>query len=319
MAGLGGWMQQRWQRWLARRIPRQRELVLNQRRIFIFPTRAGLWFLIALLIMLLAAVNYQNNLAFALMFWLLSLMLVSLLHTYMNLSGLRLKAMRGHPSFAGENAQFDLQLSCRGQCARRALTLAWPGQGEIRLPKLSGRVELKLFYPAGQRGWLRPPRLKLESEYPLGLVRAWTWVELEWAALIYPRPQAVALPAAVTTSSDGRELRASAAGEEFYAFRAYQPGDSLRRVLWKSYARGGALQTLQFAEAVDERLWLDFDSFGGDAEQRLRGLCYWVLTLSGRDRSFGLRLPGQELVPATGPGHRDSALRMLALFPGGCP
>lgn len=308
-------MQQHWQRWLSRRIPRQREVVLDQRRIFIFPSRAGLWFLAALTVMSLAAINYQNNLAFALVFWLLGLMVVSILHAYMNLSGLRLTALRGHPGFAGESIRFDLQLSCRGKRPRRALIAAWPDGDSVSLAQLRGRAELALHYPASRRGWLRPPRLRLESSYPLGLITAWTWVDLDWAALVYPRPLAVALPAPASRSAaESRKLRLAAAGEEFHGIRDYQAGDSLRRMLWKSYARGGRLQTLQLAEPVDQRLWLDYRDLNGDPELRLQRLCHWVLELSRRDRSFGLRLPGHSIDPARGAQHRQRSLEALALF-----
>ena len=42
----------RWQRWINRRIPPAKIVTLDQRRIFIFPTRTGLAFLFTLLIML---------------------------------------------------------------------------------------------------------------------------------------------------------------------------------------------------------------------------------------------------------------------------
>lgn len=63
----------RWQRWLNRRIPPASSVELNQRRVFILPTRQGGAFGLALLVMLLAAINYQNSLAYGLTFLLLSL------------------------------------------------------------------------------------------------------------------------------------------------------------------------------------------------------------------------------------------------------
>ncbi|MHA5864014.1 DUF58 domain-containing protein, partial [Pseudomonas aeruginosa] len=44
----------RWQRWLNRRIPPASSVELNQRRVFILPTRQGGAFGLALLVMLLA-------------------------------------------------------------------------------------------------------------------------------------------------------------------------------------------------------------------------------------------------------------------------
>jgi len=63
-------------------------LTLDHRRIYIFPNRHGLLFLVVLGAMLLGAVNYNNNLAFLLVFLLGGITLVGLLHTYRNLYGL---------------------------------------------------------------------------------------------------------------------------------------------------------------------------------------------------------------------------------------
>ena len=54
-------LRQRWQRWLDRRIPPSSSVTLDQRRIFIFPSATGFFFFLCLLVMLLAAINYQNN------------------------------------------------------------------------------------------------------------------------------------------------------------------------------------------------------------------------------------------------------------------
>nr|MBP8236720.1 DUF58 domain-containing protein [Pseudomonas sp.] len=75
-------LQPRWQRWLARRIPAASSVTLNQRRIFIVPSATGGAFALVLLLMLLAAINYQNSLAYGLTFLLMSLFIIAILHTY---------------------------------------------------------------------------------------------------------------------------------------------------------------------------------------------------------------------------------------------
>ena len=105
------WWRQRYERWLKRRIPAARSVTLDQRRIFIFPSRIGLFFLVVLAVMLIAAINYQNNMAFALVFFLFSLFIIAILHTFSNLSGLCIEAMHGYPTFAGEVAEFELALA----------------------------------------------------------------------------------------------------------------------------------------------------------------------------------------------------------------
>lgn len=91
-----------WQRWLARRIPPAASVRLNQRRIFILPSRVGGAFAVALLLMLLVGINYQNSLAYGLTFLLMAVFVVTILHTYRNLAGLVLKAGGGAAVFAAQ-------------------------------------------------------------------------------------------------------------------------------------------------------------------------------------------------------------------------
>jgi len=306
-----------WRRWLGRRMPPARQVRLDQRRIFILPTRQGLVFGVALLLMLLAAVNYQNSLAYGLTFLLLSVGLVAILHTWRNLAGLQLAAGEAPPVFAGEQAAFRLRLQSGGR-AHRGIALGWPSTPPLRLDvEADGNAELELFLPAARRGWLRAPRLRVESRFPLGLLVAWSWVDLELAALVYPRPLAGELPPAGHAGSDDEDDGVAAARsgvDDFQGLRAWQSGDSLRRLHWKAWSRGQGLLVKDFVELQGRDLWLDFDRLGGDRELRLSLLCHRVLQLAGQAQPFGLRLPGVSLPPASGAAQRELCLRELALF-----
>lgn len=306
----------RWfERWLTRRIPPARAITLDQRRIFIFPTRAGFFFLFTLLLMLIAAINYQNNLAFALVFFLFSLFIVAILHTFANLSGLRIEALRARPAFAGESAEFEIQLRRASGRPYYAIHLGWSGQPRALASLTDGAaVNARLFYRSGRRGWLRPGRLRVHTEYPLGLLRAWTWIDLDLAALVYPRPIAGPRPRGGGSGREPGEHRWREGSEDFYGFRAYRAGDNLRHVLWRAYAKGLPLQSKQFVEWQAQSQWLRWDDVGGDREQRLGLLCHWVLALHRQGELFGLQLPGVSVPPGSGEDHRDQALRALALF-----
>lgn len=199
----------RWQRWLNRRIPPASSVELNQRRVFILPTRQGGAFGLALLVMLLAAINYQNSLAYGLTFLLLSLGVVTILHTYRNLAGLRLTALGADPVFAGERVGFRVRLESPRR-ARQAIAVGWP-ERPLEYADLAGdaAAEVLLFHPTERRGWLRPGRLRVESRFPLGLLVAWSWVDLRQQALVYPRPLAgepFLAPGAEDAEDQGRAL-----------------------------------------------------------------------------------------------------------------
>ena len=85
-------LKQAWQRWLDRRLPRARQVQLDQRRIFIFPTGYGFLYLLVSVLLFFGGINYENNLILGLCFLMVSLFLVAILHTFRNLSGLSLRA-----------------------------------------------------------------------------------------------------------------------------------------------------------------------------------------------------------------------------------
>jgi uncharacterized protein (DUF58 family) len=306
-----------WQRWLARRIPPASRIQLDHRRIFILPTRTGLTYALMLVLMLLAAINYQNSLAYGLTFLLLSVGLLAILHTYRNVSGLVLSAGVARSVFVGEAVQLRLRLESAGD-AHQALGLGWDA---AHLQKFDvgadGLTDVELTLPAQTRGWLRAPRLRVESVYPLGILRAWSWLDLEQSALIYPRPLAGAMPmlkGVQPHAEDAGVATQSAGVDDYQGLRTYQPGDNRRRLHWKAYSRGQGLLVKDFTDLSGHDLCLDFMALGGDIEERLSRLCYWVLELSQRRQPFALRLPGFLSAVDSSEAHREACLRALALY-----
>lgn len=306
----------RWLRWINRRIPPAREITLDQRRIFIFPTRIGFFFLFTLLVMLLAAINYQNNMSFALTFLLANVFVIAVLHTFANLSGLTIKAVRASPVFAGQHAEFEIMLSRNNGRRHYALHLDWLGEDSATVNLQDGdESHVKLYLPTESRGWYKPERLLLETVYPLGLLRAWTWLDLDIQALVYPRPiSSGSLPGVATDRPDG-SAEPVPGSDDFFGLRDYQRGDSLRHVFWKSVAKGLPLQSKQYTAYADRSVWLDWNLFQGlPPELRLSHLCYWTLEFDRNNEEYGLRLPGVVLEPDCGENHRLAVLRHLALW-----
>tara|TARA_R110002072_G_scaffold2011_6_gene16973 strand:+ start:18086 stop:19090 length:1005 start_codon:yes stop_codon:yes gene_type:complete len=310
------WVRSRFGKWVNRRIPPAREVTLDQRRIFIFPSRAGFFFGCSLLVMLIAAINFENNLSYALTFLLATLFVVATLHTYANLSGLTIRAVRAQAAFPGQQSEFLVMVERSKQRDHYALYLKWPTSSEAMVNLVDAdSVKVQLHMPVDKRGWFHPGRLLVESTYPLGLLRCWTWIDLDLYALVYPRPLSSAeLPGLATDTPDGAAAMV-VGNDDFYGFRDYRKGDSLRQAHWKGFAKGQALQTKQYTAYADRSVWLDWELFAGmGVEQRLSHLCYWVLAFDERREEYGLRLPGVTIAPAVGEKHREQVLKELALF-----
>ncbi|WP_248768741.1 DUF58 domain-containing protein [Pseudomonas sp. MWU12-2345] len=306
-----------WQAWLARRLPPSARIQLTQRQIFIMPNRAGGVFAALLALILMVAINYQSSLAYALCFLLLSVFVVAILHTWRNLQGLVLSAGTGPAVFVGEQARFLVRLESAGK-AHQSIGLGWSAQAvhSVDVPP-AGFCELELNRPTLVRGWLHAPRIGVESSFPLGILRTWSRLDLGQKVLVYPQPLEGELPTLASVLTDDREegMRAHGQGvDDYQGLKVYQPGDSWRRLHWKAYSRGQGLLIKEFARLDGRELCLDFLALGGDVEQRLSRLCYWVLELSRRETMFSLHLPDQMLDSDTGAAHCEACLRALALF-----
>lgn len=307
---------ERWLAWVMRRIPPARELTLSQKNVFIMPSGGGFAFLLLLFALLIAGINYENNLVLALSFLLGGMFVVTILHSYANLAGLQLGAGAPRAVFAGERAAFALTLRASAKRCHDSIEILCSGAAPVHARIAPAAEDLQtVFLEAPRRGWLRPGRLRVRSYYPLGLVRVWSWVDLDVACLVYPRPASEGpLPRDSGHGDDGHATPDPGA-EDFSGFRDYRPGDPLRRVAWKTLAKGQRLQTREYLAFADRRRWLAWEQTEGcgGVEERLSLLCRWVLELHRLKAEFGLLLPGLRLEPASGEVHRDRALAALAL------
>jgi uncharacterized protein (DUF58 family) len=306
-----------YQRWIAKNIPPRELVTLNRKNIFIVPTRNGLLFLFCAGLVFIAAINYAVSLAFALAFLMVSIFILSILHSFNNLNQLTLTGLSAQDVFCGEEACFRVQLSRSANRSHESLELNFPESSASYTDLVEHDTEeVGVFIRANRRGDFKAPRLRVLTRFPLGLCRAWSVVDLNLHCLVYPWPAPFSMSQFDSGSSGGSDSAINREGsEDFYGLRDYVPGDSLRQVAWKSVARGQGMQLKQFVDYVDNKIWLDWDMFYGfNVEERLSRLCYCVIQLSKTGNVFGMRLPGVEFAPASGPEHRKKLLRALARF-----
>lgn len=290
-------------------------VTLNRRRIYILPTRRGLFFALLLLLLLLGSINYALSLGFVLTFLLAGLGHVAMLHTYRNMSGVQISVGAVAPVFAGETAQFYVSLEAPGP--RLAIGLHFKNQAPVWVDLLEpGAQSIAVPLPTTQRGWLYPGRMTVFSYFPLGLFRAWSYVDFGARCLVYPRPLPSRLFARGEHHAHGGTLHSQQEGaDDFSTLRAYRLGDAPRHVAWKASTKSLNLLTKHFVNPSTATLWLDWQTLGDvDTETRLSRLCALLLEAERTQQTYGLRLPGKEFTPALGAAQRERCLKALALF-----
>ena len=311
-------LKNRWQtsRFFQGEKPTSLPIELNQRRIFILPTKQGLGFVLLIILILLIAFVYNNNLGYMLAFLLASIFFITILHTYRCLSGLILRKGKTLPVFAGEAAGYTLHIE--NQSAQQRVNLQFSINKHVQLQTtLSSHAskQITLYAATQKRGWRDLPTVTLSCHYPLGLFRAWSPVNFAFKTLVYPKPADTHLPFPDQSSGAGQHGTASKGSDDFYGLNEYQPGDALRHIHWKAFAKGLGVFSKQYTATQATEIWLDYNfAPGRDKEQRLAQMCRWILDAEQAGIRYGFILGGQQLAPDSGLAHRDQCLAALALF-----
>lgn len=325
-----GSVRARFQRWFQARLPVSDTTLLTQRNVYILPTRAGLMLMTTLLVLLLASINYQLNLGYVLTFLIGGSVLVGALMGHATLRGISMNLIASKEQFMPAAVSFHVVLSNPGKTVRHGIGLSvlnltrwtWadvPAQGSSTV-QVTG-----LPLPRGKHTL---PTLTAETRFPIGAFRVWTVWRPAAHIWVYPAIEAAAppLPAGEPRTGDATQSPVQATGE-YDGVRAYRRGDPLKLVVWKKAAKAWANADVQrqsltanlisrdMQHTQAQALWLDFSRTGcQNTEATLSRLCAWVVQADRQGLVYGLRLPRQEVAPASGETHRKHCLQALAAY-----
>lgn len=302
------------QRVLTRRGPMTPPFELEYRHVFVLPTRFGWGFGLMLIFMALGGLNFNNNMALMLVFLLATIAQLTTLIAYRNLSALRVDSIHAEPVFSGETAHFRVFVSNGDERQRFAVQAGFKKAQDCKDFNINSCVALQLKHPAQKRGWLEMPSFRLETRFPLGMFKAWSWIFPQTRCLVYPSPAKNAPPLPKTGHGEsGRPEKGD--GDQVHGLRKYQPGDSIQRVAWRASARHDELYSLEMETPREEACELDWNLLkGSDVETRLSILTAWVIAADHKQLSYSLRLPDGTVPIGNGIGQRARCLELLALY-----
>ena len=312
--------------WWQSRLPVGDKLLLTQRNVYILPTKAGLLFALTLLVLLLASINYQLNMGYALTFLLAGCGVVSMHLTHGTLCGLSLHLRPPVPVFSGEAVILETVLSSpdKSSTPRYGIGMKmeaadWFSLAWVDVPAAAQFTARVSFVPP-RRGRHGVPALSAETRFPTGLFRAWAVWRPSAAVMVYPAPEKPNpnLPAAFSVPG-GTTRQLASDGAELEGIRAYRRGDALKMVVWKKAAKameaGGELVSRDMQATAHRELWLDWqDCAPLPPEARLSRLTSWVLEADRQGARYGLRIPGFQAQPGVGDAHKLACLEALALW-----
>ena len=328
-------------RWFASRAPKSDSATLNLRNVYIFFSREGLLFAVLLVITFIAGINYGNNLVLGLCFYLVSVWLISFHITFAHVSGLHVQLLDVTMAEAGAPVWVTLQVRNDSTQPRRQLLFRFEqadkktnkkadkrlkesadNQESVLVTQLQSEQVIRLPVRAHSRGQLELPRLIIKTVYPLGIMRAWSYVYFARTAWVYPKPEAFDwqeqyLVASLEDLPIGGQYRQGQ--DDFERLDNYVEGESLARVSWGHVARGQGMFTKHFADPVGHEQTLDYtDMPAAHHEQKLAQMAYGAMTLGQLGVPFNMRLPNDAHSAATmgeGESFAQACLLRLAKAP----
>ena len=315
-------LRRRWTRWWHARLPLANSLLLTQRNVYIVPTGAGWMLALTLLVLLVAAINYQLNLGYLLTFLLAGSAVVGMHISHATLRGLSLHLNLPEPQFFGHSTVLTVQLTSTRRTPRHAIALAVHGSGQWAFTDVpaQGSASVQIAFAAPHRGRHSVPTLCAETRFPLGTFRVWSLWRPATQVLVYPAPEIPAPPLPPGEPRAGGTGSAPHQGMgEFDGVRAYRRGDPLQQVVWKKAAQALAAGTDNLVsrdtpQTQRHELWLTPERTGlQNPEARLSRLTAWVLQAERLGLQYGLRLPGLEIAQGSGLAQRQRCLEALAL------
>jgi uncharacterized protein (DUF58 family) len=287
---------------------------IGRRRIYIVPTRFGIMLALMLVAMLVAGLNYNSNLGLAFAFLMVSTALVTMHHCNRNLLSLQVDVAVEIDAIAGGDALFVFVLSNDSRVDRRDVQVRCLSGGAIRSVAARSSESVAVAVPVSARGITHIAQFEMRTRYPFGWFHAWSYVNGGLTIHVAPCPRgARTLPSARGAGSASRsEIRGD---EDFSGLRPYEAGMPLKHMAWKVIARGHEAAVRSYTDLAARPEWLEWTSLDGmDTEARLSQLCLWVLESETAQRTYGLRIPGREILPGRGAVHRVTCLRALAAY-----
>lgn len=265
----------------------------------LYPTAFGWAVMVLSLVSWLMAINYSNNLLYAVVCLWLALLLSSGIQGWLTFRRVRWQAFRTGELFAGQLNELTLPVMRQGFSGPLRLGSGRAADGE----------QLHWALTPTAPGWqtLQPPPLL--GEDALGLWRFRHKLPALPARLVFARPLAH-LPLSDWQQARSRQQE----NEDIAGLRDYRSGDAFRQIDWNASARRAALVSREWqGDQQHELHHLDWHALSGlSRDQRQQTLTAWVLELADRQQCWAMTLPQQQLAAAAGHAQRSACLHAIA-------
>ncbi|KXZ66753.1 hypothetical protein AVENLUH5627_02447 [Acinetobacter venetianus] len=299
-------LKQQVSQWIAKRFQVDSVKTLLQKDVLVFIYKQGFLYLVLILITFIAGINYGNNLILGFCFLLSAILCISFYLTFKQLHDLKIEIVMPEVGQVNQPSIIKLMLKQHDKTVRYLRIQSSQQEQMIYVNQVQQTVELPVL--PQQRGLHEFGVIKVYSTYPLGLVRAWTY--------LYPKQKIWIAPKAHDWQKEHKNQSTSAHDslDEFKELRTFRQGDSYQNVAWKQVARGQGFFIKMFeAQANHQHLEIDYQQISAlGHEEKLSFMMGLVEQCEQLGDDYALILPHARLESGQGYSQLIQAKLLLA-------
>jgi uncharacterized protein (DUF58 family) len=229
-------------------------------------SREGKRFLIAAVLIAVAALNTGNNLIYLILSMMFSILVLSFLILKVNMYGLVLEVSQNQPIFANSYADMSMRISNKKKIMPSySIKVIMPQKfrGEAYFPKISAMSYMSKTVPVHyvKRGIYRYGDFFIESSFPFIFCSDRISCRVDGEVIVYPEirningiiPEVIGELYELSISKIGK-------GDEFSMIREFRYGDDWRRIHWKASAKTTKFMVMEYAAEEPKKLTIILDN-----------------------------------------------------------
>lgn len=293
-----------------------KKLFLRKRRVYVLPTKMGGYLNGLIFLMFLLSVGYSNNLLLIFTLFLFGFNLIWLVQTHYHLKALVPAQVMLEDGHVGEGLRLMIRWQQRPPGPRDCELQLQTEGFRLKASHLSQELDSTQGYISlPHRGLWRWHTLKIETDRPFGLYRAWIYWPLDLATFAWPQLQKIAANLPLQAGLLEGEVPTDKRGPGDMKGLLPYSNEEARQISWKHYARTGQLLVREGEEVRTPNAHFKWDEMNsGEAkEERLSQLATALVYCHRQDIPFSLQFAGRSRGPANSRSHLIQCLKDLSL------
>lgn len=298
---------------VAKKITQYPEPTVSKKNIYIFPTGYGFQIGLFIILSLIAATIYQINLGLIILVTLSVLFFLSILITFENINHLSFqsveniisnqdsKGIKVEVTNHAKQKKLNFQISSQDKTLQSSDVNFHPGESLIHLQGLFQ-----------QRGCYDFPLLKIQTVFPFGIVRAWSWFQLKEPIYVYPAP--IQYFKSFNHFLTHTMTNQSSSNEDFDGIDQFQEGMSESKIAWKISSSKDQLYIKKFENQLNiSKILIDYDQIPEpDHETKLGIIVYLLHECLQQKKEFAIKIKDIESEYGQTSLHLDKLLKIIA-------